>query len=149
MRRGSLFVDPVVQGRLAWKVIAYWFFCLLALELFVACWMLWVYRVDSAVDLARLVMHVCAIPFAASLLLLPVVVIDSLRFSHRFTGPMVRFRRAIKELADGENVEPLAIRDGDFWNDYAADFNRLAVRIQELEQALANAPADQQEPWTV
>jgi hypothetical protein len=149
MRRGSFFVDPVVQGRLAWKIVSYWFFCLLAVELFIACWFLWIYRVDSSADLVQLVMHVCAIPFAASLLLLPVVVFDSIRFSHRFTGPMVRFRRVIKEVADGHEVKPLAIRDGDFWNDYAADFNRVVGRIKQLEDELRDLKSQHEEPCGV
>lgn len=149
MRRGAFFVDKVVQGRLAWKVISYWFFCLLAVELFVACWLVWLYRPESSLDLVRLVMHVCAIPIAASLILLPVVIVDSIRFSHRFTGPMVRFRRIMKDLAEGKEIEPLAIREGDFWNDYAADFNRVAARMKELEGIVRDYKAREEDPCGV
>ena len=35
LRRGAWFVEPTVQGRLAWRVVSYWFFCLMAVELLV------------------------------------------------------------------------------------------------------------------
>jgi hypothetical protein len=149
MRRGSFFVDPVVQGKLAWKVAAYWLFCLLAVELFVGCWLVWRQHPNSSLELVGMVMSVCAIPFAASLLLLPVALIDSIRFSHRFAGPMVRLRRVMNDLAEGREVEPVVIRDGDFWNDFAHDFNRLIVRVEELESEVQDLRAKQDDPCGV
>jgi hypothetical protein len=149
MRRGTFFVDPVVQGRLAWKVAGYWLFCLLAVELFVACWLVWLYRPESSLELVRMVMSVCAIPFAASLILLPIALIDSIRFSHRFAGPMVRVRRLMNDLAAGREVEPLAIRDGDFWNDFAKDFNRLVARVEDLQNEVRDLRAQQEDPCGV
>jgi hypothetical protein len=146
MRRGSFFVDPAVQGRLAWKVAAYWLFCLLAVELFVACWLVWLNRPTSSLELVGMVMQVCAIPFAASLILLPVALIDSVRFSHRFAGPMVRVRRVVNELAEGRTVDPVVIREGDFWNDFAKDFNRLIVRVEELQNEVKELRAKEEEP---
>lgn len=149
MRRGSLFVDPIVQGRLAWKVILYWFFCLLAVEVFVACWLVWLETPRSSLELVGLVMRVCAIPFAASLLLLPIVILDSIRFSHRFAGPMVRIRRSMKEMADGLPGKPVILRDGDFWNDFAADYNRLVDRIDQMEAELRELQLQRDESCSV
>ena len=149
MRRDSFFVDSVVQGRLAWRVVSYWFFCLLAVELFVACWLVWLYRPTSSTELVGLVMQVCAIPFAASLLLLPIVIFDSIRFSHRFAGPMVRLRKVMKDMADGRPGGVVALRDGDFWNDFAGDLNRLIVRVDELETAVRDFKAKEEEPCGV
>lgn len=149
MRRDSFFVDPVVQGKLGWKIVSYWFFCLLAVELFVACWLVWLLRPESSLELVRLVMQVCAIPFAASLLLMPIVIFDSMRFSHRFAGPMVRLRRVMRDLADGKPTSPVAIREGDFWNDFAADFNRLAKRVEQLENEVRDYRAKEEEPCGV
>lgn len=149
MRRGTFLVDPAVQGRFGWKVVSYWFFCLLAVELFVACWLVWLYRPSSSLELIRLVMQVCAVPFAASLLLLPIVVFDSLRFSHRITGPMVRLRRAVKEMAAGQPASLVLLRDGDFWGDFATDLNQLIERVDKLESELRDRKAKEEEPCGV
>ena len=149
MRRDTFFVDRVVQGRFGWKVVSYWFFCLLAVELFVACWLVWLYRPSSSLELVGLVMRVCAVPFAASLLLLPIVVFDSLRFSHRFAGPMVRLRRVMNELAEGRSCSPVLLRDGDYWNDIADDLNRVMERVERLENEVRDFKAKQEEPCGV
>ena len=58
------------------------------------------------------------LPFAiASFVLLPLVIIDIVRLSNRFTGPLLRMRRSMRALAQGEQVEPLKFRDADFWHD--------------------------------
>lgn len=149
MRRGTYFVDPPVQGRLAWKVVVYWFFCLLAVEVFVACWVVWLDRPTSSLQLVGIVMRVCALPFAASLLLLPIVVFDSIRFSHRFAGPMVRLRRGMKDLAEGRVARAVIVREGDFWEDFAEDYNRVVDRVDRLEAELMHLRAKQDEPCGV
>lgn len=67
----------------------------------------------------------------ASVALIPIIVFATIRFSNRFAGPMVRVRRALKKLANGEQPERLKFREGDFWSDLADDINRIAERGQE------------------
>ena len=43
---------------------------------------------------------------------------------------MVRLRRSIRDLARGEPVEPIALRDNDFWREFAEEFNTLATRVR-------------------
>ena len=62
--------------------------------------------------------------------LLPVVVHDTLRLSNRIAGPVFRVRGALRRLALGETVEPIKLRRNDSWQELAADFNRLIVRIE-------------------
>jgi signal transduction histidine kinase len=66
----------------------------------------------------------------ASLLVLPVIVWDLLRLSHRFVGPMIRLRNAMRDLADGKQVRPISFREEDFWCEFAEEFNRLAARLE-------------------
>jgi hypothetical protein len=66
---------------------------------------------------------VCAVLF------LPVVIYDFLRVSNRLVGPVLRLRRALRALANGEHVEPLQFRDGDFWHEFADEFNALARHV--------------------
>ena len=129
--RKRLFVDKNVQGALVARVVLYWFFCLITITLMLLCWRIltgparmfythfgdmWFFYGPAAV---------------ASLLLLPMVIVDIVRLSNRFVGPLLRLRRSMQALARGEHVEPIQFRDGDFWQDFANDFNAVVQRIEE------------------
>ncbi len=131
--RKHLFVDPKVQGTLVARVVMYWGVCLITITLMLLCWRIvtgparmfythfndmWFFYGPAAV---------------ASFLLLPLVIVDIIRVSNRFTGPMLRLRRSIRELARGDHVEPIEFRDGDFWHDFAEEFNTLLRRMQDGE----------------
>jgi hypothetical protein len=129
--RKHLFVDPRVQGALVARVVLYWVVCLISMMLLLLCWQiltgparlfhkqfgeLWFYYEPAVI---------------ASCLLLPLVIIDVVRFSNRFVGPLLRLRRSMRELSRGEYVEPLKFRDTDFWREIADEFNAVRARVQE------------------
>lgn len=62
--------------------------------------------------------------------LLPYFVFDALRLTNRFAGPMVRLHRTIRAAANGEQVEPIRFRDGDYWQDIAEDFSAMVSYYQ-------------------
>ncbi len=62
----------------------------------------------------------------ASFLLLPLVIVDIIRISNRFVGPLLWLRRSMRALARGEYVEPIEFRGNDFWYDFADEFNAVA-----------------------
>lgn len=66
----------------------------------------------------------------AAICLLPIYAYDLIRFSHRFVGPIIRFRRVVNEAADGEVPPPFNLRDKDYWKDFASDLNRLFERMR-------------------
>ncbi|MDA1049225.1 MAG: hypothetical protein O3C40_01935 [Planctomycetota bacterium] len=68
----------------------------------------------------------------ASSLVFPVIVWDLLRLSHRFVGPMIRLKNAMRDLADGKQVRPISFREGDFWCEFSAEFNRVAARLEAV-----------------
>ena len=68
----------------------------------------------------------------ASFLLLPLVILDTIRFSNRFVGPMLRMQRSMRDLARGEEVEPIEFRGSDFWQDFANEFNAVRARMLQL-----------------
>lgn len=69
------------------------------------------------------------------LTLLPAFMLDVIRFSNRFAGPMVRLRRFLKELGENGEVPQLKFRDDDFWIEVAKEFNLCRDRMirQQLE----------------
>jgi hypothetical protein len=65
--------------------------------------------------------------------LLPVFVMDTIKLSHRFAGPIFSLRRAIRSVALGEKPQPLKFRKKDFWHELAQDYNTMLVRFGALE----------------
>ena len=128
--RKQLFVDPKVQGALVVRALMYWVACLVTVSLMLLCW-----RIVTG-PARPLLLHFDDMWFfygpaiIASLLLLPMVIADIIRLSNRFAGPMLRLRRSMRALARGEHVDPIEFRDGDFWQDFAEEFNQVLVRVQ-------------------
>ena len=131
--RRRFFVDPQVQGALILRVVLYWVVCLVTVTLMLLCWRI-------ATGPARLFYtHFDDMWFhygpvmVASCILLPLLIVDMVRLSNRFVGPLVRLRRAMRALAQGEHVEPISFRDGDFWLEFAQEFNAVLARVQRRQ----------------
>jgi len=71
--------------------------------------------------------------------LLPAYVVDTIKLSHRFAGPIFSLRRAIREVAAGEPPRRLKFRNRDFWQSLADDYNAMLVRLEVLEDNKAQA----------
>ena len=136
--RKRFFVDYRVQGALIVRVVLYWLMCLLTIMLVLLSWgmiagparplnahltELWTLHGPAAV---------------ASLLVLPAVIFDLLRVSNRFAGPMFRLRRSLHDLAQDKPVLAVRFRQGDFWQEFAEDFNTVAA----LAKRAKISPAD-------
>lgn len=124
------FVDSKVQGVLAGRVVVYWLMCLLTVGLMIFCWRSVTDPIDQFYAHFREVWLYYGPAAIASLLLMPLVGWDVIRLSNRFAGPIVRMRRAMRALARGDQVKPIVFREGDFWQDFAADFNAVVERLQ-------------------
>lgn len=130
-RRGKLLVDRKIQGALLSRVVLYWFYCTLSLVLMVTLWIVWTQKPSSSADLWQRIWLQVGPPAGAAVILLPTILIDLLRLTNRMVGPITRLRRAMKHLAIGHaDVEPVVFREGDFWYDFAEDFNLLLRRVQ-------------------
>jgi hypothetical protein len=142
--RKRLFVEPKVQGALVARVLLYWFVCLITVALMILCWnvvrtprMFYTFFDDMWFRYAPALL--------ASFALLPMVIIDIVRLSNRFAGPLLRLRRSMRALARGEHVEPLHFRDGDFWQEFAEEFNAVVARL-EREGRAAPPKQEAEEP---
>jgi len=143
MRR-RLFVDPKVQGALVLRVLLYWVVCLMTITLMLLCW--------SILKTPRMFYwHFDDMWFhygpalIASFVLLPMVIVDIIRLSNRFAGPMLRLRRSMRALARGEHVEPVQFREGDFWKEFADEFNAVVALVQRAVPAEEPTHAEQPE----
>lgn len=139
--RKRLLVDREVQWAFLLRAIGYWLMCVVTVLLLLGftgmvAEPLCLFFPDADGPWLRLgPTIVCA------LLFLPIVIYDFLRVSNRLVGPVLRLRRGMRALAAGEHVKPLQFRDGDFWRDFADEFNALARRVH----ATGGCCADQDE----
>ena len=141
-RRRRLFVDFKLQGVLLAHTAIYWCYCLLSVTLTATCWVVFAHRPGSSAELFSTLWGYFGPALIGSILLLPLVLMDCLRLSNRFAGPMVRLRVAMHRLANGEPVKPVKLRDGDFWCEFAADFNRVLARDRQPRADAAAHPAE-------
>ncbi len=75
--------------------------------------------------------------FAMMLLIVPFVVYDLLKFSHRFAGPMSRLRRELDNAVNSRETLPVRFRDHDYWGEIGDNCTRLIERNRVLEKRLA------------
>ena len=69
------------------------------------------------------------VPFLlVSFALAPVFILDAVKLSNRFAGPIVRVRRALTQIADGQTPKTIEFRQGDFWKSLAIDLNRAFAK---------------------
>lgn len=139
--RQRLFVDPEVQAALLLRVVTYWVLCLAAVALMLLCWRVIAGPPRPVFAHLEELWFRFGPPFFASLVVLPLILMDIIRLSNRFSGPLIRLRRSMRALARGESVNPLRFRQGDFWKDFADEFNAVAERVEELERILRSAEA--------
>ena len=132
--RKRFFVDYRVQGALIVRIVLYWLICLLTMMFLLLGW-------DMIKDPNRpLNAHLAGLwavygsTAVASLVLLPAVIFDILRLSNRFAGPLFRLRRSMHDLAQGRPVAAVRFRQGDFWQEFADDFDTVAARAKEAKR---------------
>ena len=149
--RKHLFVDPKVQGALAARIVLYWIVCLISITLMLLCW-----RIVTGPP-RMFATHFEEMWFSygpaaiASFILLPLVIVDVLRLSNRFVGPLVRLRRSMRQLGRGEDVEPIEFRETDFWPEFADEFNAIRLRLQLSSHAaqVKHEEKEEEEPVSV
>ena len=139
--RKRLFVNREIQGRLLARTALYWMLYHGVL------WMaMFLYRyaehrgavqagapLRSFADLygqfvnEHLSMWICAIA------ILPIVLWDLLKFSHRVVGPLIPFQRAIESLTAGEKVAEVRFRHGDLLSNLQTTFNQYLTSLRTMK----------------
>ena len=131
-QRGKVYVDRLVQGALARRIVAHWFLffalavvILSALELFLG---------DPALSLLghlQVLWGKYAFFLVLMAAILPSFVYDTVKLSNRYVGPVLRLRESISDLAQGKPVAELKFRENDFWREIAEDFNVVAKNLHD------------------
>jgi hypothetical protein len=133
-RRHKLFADRKIQGALLAHTTIYWFYCLFSVTLIAVCWIIFTKEPETSTELFTQLWLNCGPALLGSVLLLPLVMLDCLRLSNRFAGPMVRMQRVMRELAAGESPPTFSLRPGDYWTELADDMNIVLERVRQQDQ---------------
>jgi hypothetical protein len=129
--RKKTYVDPKIQGMLVRRLVIHWTTFLIVASGVVFCVQL---LSDPFRPLGEHFQQLWWMqgPFLlVFVLLLPVFVLDTIKLSHRFVGPVYRLRQTIRQIAEGNTPPPLKFRDFDFWQDMAQDFNVMVDRLSD------------------
>jgi hypothetical protein len=140
-KRARLWVDPEVQGALILRVLVYWLACMIFVTLPLALIYAFAnpgkYLHEHYLNL--LLRHWPVL--AALTAMIPFIIYDTIRFSHRFAGPISRLRRELIRYEEGEEIFPIHFRKGDFWRDVVDRINNVVERAETAERKLAEINA--------
>ncbi len=123
-RRQKWFVNKELQESLSRRLLVYWcgtWLAIFAVPIFAR---MLVSTLPFSVLATELVSDLW-FPMVMSLLALPVVFWDSIRFSHRIAGPVKRISNDMRRFSEGESVYPVKLRSSDFCHELADNFNQL------------------------
>jgi len=124
------------QTRLALRICGYLGIFLVVLLNFLFAWRLWQEGPGNPVEqFGRMLRDY--LPFWVCLAaLVPVIAWDAIRFTHRLVGPVVRFRQTVRDVAAGEPVRPIKLRENDYLTEFRDDFNAMLDALQRRGAAV-------------
>ena len=132
-RRRNLYVQKQIQRKLATRCVFYWCCCLASVFLLLVIAQMFTDRSASTLELVMAVWREYYAAVMVSFILLPLVVWDMIKFSHRIVGPIIRLEREMQRLGDGNSVKPLQFRKNDFWHGLSNEFNVLRKQFFQLK----------------
>lgn len=132
-QRRKKFVDTKVQGALVRRYLMHWFLFVSGAFLLLFVWQVLVSGDPvggMGAALHEIWLHNLPV-FVVLVLLLPVLILDTIKLSNRFAGPVLRLRNSLQDWADDKPVRPITLRRGDYWSDLADSFNRAIVHSRQ------------------
>ncbi len=139
--RKRLFVNREIQGRLLARTVLYW--VLYHAVLWMAMFFFRYAEHRGAVtagaeprsfaDLYGQFVHENSSLWVCSFAILPIVLWDLLKFSHRVVGPLVRFQRTLESLTAGKEIAVVKLRQGDLLSDLELAFNQFRASLRNLQ----------------
>lgn len=130
-RRKRTFVNARVQGRVVARVASYW--VLYHIVLWHGLFVFRYAQIRMSADETQLSQPVGSVYWQfcidhipllmASLLIMPLFMMDFIRLTHRVVGPLVRAGDALQRLMQGERVPSVEFRKGDLLTEFETTFN--------------------------
>jgi len=135
-RRNSNFADWEVQSFLVFRLCLHWALFLVATAVGVLIWIRFYSSPVASWQEIRTQFFTTFLPvLITSIAILPVFVLDAVRLSNRFTGPVFRLRKTLSNLTKGKQEVALEFRENDFWKSLATDFNSVVGLKEDLTRS--------------
>ena len=128
--RKKVWVDPF-QTKLTVRIAAYLGLFFLVFGNLLFAWKMWTEGPSDPAGQFVETVNANLPVFVCLLILVPVMAWDTIRFSHKMVGPLVRFRKTCQAIANGEPVRPIKLRDGDYLTELRDDFNKMLEELQK------------------
>ncbi len=148
-QRRRLFIDRPIQITVLFRALWYWAVCLVAQLLIV---FFFATATSTEGDFSaigpQLRWHLQLTVIAAAVLL-PIILLDILKLSHRWVGPIFRLRTSLHSLSRGESVPAVRFRENDFWQELAGDLNVVAAELDRHRTGRPQAAVVHSPPVTV
>ena len=143
--RKKLYVNKEAQGSIIKRGIYQWYFCTSLILMTMAIFIAVKDPSRSALLLVYELWTYFSPAIVASVVVLPLFIYDILKLSHKIAGPLERLSTEMTKLSEGQKVETLRFRHGDYWPELAEKFNELASQVQsEREQRSGTESSEDQ-----
>ena len=142
IQRKQNFVDKHVQGALLRRIFVHWLIFFVVVTMSVV--MLQAMLGNPAYSLmSRLKHEMGEFVFMGVILLalFPAFMLDTIRFSNRFVGPIARLRRHLRQLGSGE-TDRCQFRENDYWAEMASEFNDVAELVDTQREEIETRDAE-------
>lgn len=143
--RKKVWIDHF-QTRLAWRIALYLALLPPVLLNLLFAWKLLSEGVHDPLEQFVGLLHQMIPVGVCLLVVVPVMAWDAIRFSHRLVGPLIRFRRAAQDIANGHPVPPIKLREGDHLIELRDDFNCMLESLQRRGVAVLRTEAPVENP---
>ncbi|SFI27941.1 hypothetical protein [Planctomicrobium piriforme] len=129
--RKRIFVSGQIQGSVLLRFGMYWFVYHFVLWHTLFLFYFAQYRAEvlnggPVESFAQIYSNFCSQYYPmllAALAVLPLLIYDSIRTTHRIAGPLVRFQNTLRRLKAGDRIESVQLRDGDLLLEFQREFN--------------------------
>lgn len=134
IRRRQIINDETVQGELIFRAVIYWFGGLALVEAMIFGWNLYTAPGQPWADVLGNVISASTPVIFAAAILLPLILLDVLRVSNRFVGPIQQIRHTLRLLSAGDTSRRVYLRRHDFWHELAHYTNVIAHQLEGEEE---------------
>ena len=136
--RKQNYIDSAVQGALLRRIILHWFLYFVVAGLAIVTLQAMLSGPNGEPLMTRVMQQISEFSLVGLILIciFPAFLLDTVRFSNRFVGPVGRLRRYLRQLGQDGNPERLSFRGNDFWAEMAEEFNVVASCFEDQQKEI-------------
>ena len=149
-RRKRLFVSKSIQGRMLRRFCGYWVIYHIILVSALTMDVLLSRQIHSFAGLFATLWQEHHWTFLLLMAIFHIIFRDLLVTTHRIAGPLLRFERVLKQMAQGQRVEKVRLRKDDLLFEFQNTFIEfIEARDAELDTATRDIEHRQYEEMTL